>query len=86
MFQAEVELFQTVEPRLKEELASLRERNSQLEFEVSETVAKLDARVDDHKSFAEEMETKLTALNVSQTLKNSIDHFELKSNSIHSSY
>ena len=42
LFQAEVELLRSVEVRLKEEMAALRETNAQLEFEKNETAAAVE--------------------------------------------
>ena len=65
LFQAEVELLRSVEVRLKEEMAALRETNAQLEFEKSETAAKFSSFVQDHESYVQQVESKIQTLTVS---------------------
>ena len=65
MFQAEVELFQSVEGRLKEDVTSLQSRNAQLETEKNDTIVKLDASMENHEAHVREMNSKLEALTVS---------------------
>ena len=67
LFQAEMELLQSVEQRLKEEAAALRESNVQLELEKNETLAKLDANNEDRQSHIQQLESKLKILTVRQT-------------------
>ena len=77
LFQAEMELVQSAEQRLKEETAALRERNVQLELERSEEARKLDVHVEDHEAYVQQMEFKLKSISVS--------HFEnQRSNQSHS--
>ena len=67
LFQAELELLQSVEQRLKEEMAALRETSVQLELEKNETLAKLNANLEDHQSQIQQLESKLKILTVRQT-------------------
>ena len=67
LFQAEMELLQSVEQRLKEEMAALRETSVQLELEKNETLAKLNANLEDHQSHIQQLESKLKILTVRQT-------------------
>ena len=67
LFQTETELLQSVEQRLKEEMAALRETSVQLELEKNETLAKLNANLEDHQSQIQQLESKLKILTVRQT-------------------
>ncbi len=67
LFQTETELLQSVEQRLKEEAAALRETSVQLELEKNETLAKLNANLEDHQSHIQQLESKLKILTVRQT-------------------
>ena len=57
-------LLQSVELSLKEQIATLKEANAQLEFEKSETAAKFHAFVEDHESYVQQMNSKLQSLQV----------------------
>ena len=57
-------LLQSVELSLKEQIATLKEANAQLEFEKSETAAKFHAFVEDHESYVQQMDSKLQSLQV----------------------
>jgi len=59
-----VGLLQSVELSLKEQIATLKEANAQLEFEKSETAAKFHAFVEDHESYVQQMDSKLQSLQV----------------------
>ena len=58
-------LLQSVELSLKEQIATLKEANAQLEFEKSETAAKFHAFVEDHESYVQQVESKMQTLTVS---------------------
>ena len=66
MFQAEVELLQSVEGQLKEDVTSLQSRNAQLETEKKDIIAKLDVGMGSHEAHVREMNSKLEALTVSK--------------------
>ena len=59
LFQAEMELVQSVEQSLKKELATERELKTTLESERVALTSKLDAVIKDHQSYVERNESRL---------------------------
>ena len=64
MFQAEVELLQSVEVRLKEEMAAQREIITGLESAKVELTSKLDVSLLEHESYVKQMESKMAEIKV----------------------
>ncbi len=73
LFQAEMELVQSAEQRLKEETAALRERNVQLELERSEVARKLDVHVEEHEAYVQRMESKFRVVAVNPVPRTASD-------------
>ena len=69
MFQADIEVLQTVEQRLKEETTALQELNAQLEFEKNEVFTKLNASTENHNCYVAQTELKMQMGSKTEALK-----------------